>query len=89
MDNPLRTRPGEDWPNMRQASVLVFGGALMAIGGCAGFLVTFENRLPVFQVVGYTLATVFVLSVLCILVGLGFGLIVFVRFMAATSRTKK
>jgi hypothetical protein len=86
MKNPLRTRPNERWPNLRQAFVLLFGGILLAIGGCAGWLTSFASRYAALRVLSYSLGIVFFAGMLTIFIGLGLGVIVFVKFLASMNR---
>lgn len=86
MKNPLRTRPNERWPNLRQAFVLIGGGVLLAIGGCAGWLTSFESRFAALRVLSYCLGIAFFSGLLTMLIGIGVGMIVFVKFLASQNR---
>lgn len=86
MWNPLRTREGEDTPNMGQAGTLALCGLVLAISGCAGWATTFANTFTLLQIVSWFLAAVFFVGVLAILGAFGLSIIVFFRFLGSVSR---
>ena len=76
-----RRRVAESWPSLGQAALMALAGAVLAVGGCGGWLMTMEATalLPI----AFTLGAVFVAG-LALAVGAGeLFLIAIARLMVA------